>query len=276
MKIKVNNPLDFKVLDVEPERLYIGVGSCHYYVEAKRNSFKTELLLEDGFADEVVTLDSVSIDNGLAIEFNSLNSLNALRYFCICGLAEYSMIDTKAIKDAYTERMAELEREEIDALVNALEAFHKAKGQLEFMWRNRVKGCTSNERETSGFSYELPNGDVVKRVLTWGDAQKVDRFYVDMAKHIRLNLNRFKLGRRIGDVNIDDFLMMPGFCCVLISDKDGYAGFIESIFTNNYQHYKTFLNHMDKLKDAYYTYQNVRKKKERCFNTCILGCCDLD
>ena len=97
-----------------------------------------------------------------------------------------------------------------------------------------------------------------------------------MAKHIGLNLNQFKLGRRIGDVNIDDFLMMPSFCHILAIDKDGYAGFIESIFTNNYQHYKTFLNHMGKLKDAYYAYRSVREKKERCFNTCILGCCDLD
>ena len=74
MKIKVNNPLDFRILDAEPERLLIGVGNCRYYVEAKRNSFKTELLLEDGFSDEVVTLGSVSIDNELAVDFNSLNS----------------------------------------------------------------------------------------------------------------------------------------------------------------------------------------------------------
>ena len=168
MKITVSNPLDFKVLDVEPNRLYIGVGSYRYYVEAKRNSFKTELLLEDGFADEVVTLDSVSIDNELAVDFNRLNSLNALRYFCICGLAECSMIDAKASQDSYTERMAELEQEEIDALLIALEAFYKAKGQLEFMWRNRVKGCTYNERGSAGFSYELPNGDVIKRTFIWG------------------------------------------------------------------------------------------------------------
>lgn len=165
---------------------------------------------------------------------------------------------------------------ENDVVLSALEAFHKAKGQFEFMWRNRVKGCTLSDHEAARFNYELPNGDKVKHVFTCGDNQKADRFYIDMAKHIRLNLNQFKLGRRIGDVSIDDFLMMPGFSHILIFDRDEYAGFIESIFNNNYQHYKTFLNHMSKLKDAYYEYQSIREKKEKCFNTYILGYCDLD
>lgn len=60
----------------------------------------------------MVVLESVSIDNKLAVSFNRLNSLHALRYFCICGLAECNLIDAKAFEDSYTERMAELEQRE--------------------------------------------------------------------------------------------------------------------------------------------------------------------
>lgn len=275
MSLKVNNPLDFKVLETDTARLEIKVGGSYYCVEAKRGSGKTELLLEEGLANDAVTLESVSIDNKLAVDFHRLNKLNALRYFCICGLTECSLIDAKDFENAYIEKMGVLEKVEMDTLLDAMDTFYKAKAQLEYMWRNRVKGCTLDGHIASSFKYELPNGDVLKRLVLWEDADKIDNFYVGMSKHIGLDPVRFKLGRRIAGINMDDFLMIPGFSYNKL-DKDELAGVIESILTNNFEAHRTFLNHMAKLKDAYYEIQRIKNKKEKCFNAYILGYCDLD